>query len=132
MPRAAQTSDIHCRAEQGDAEAQYVLGVSYNTGKDTTQDYGAAARWFRKAAEQGHTPAMYSLGLLYQTGLGVPQDYVEAHKWLNLATSRASTDQQLTFASARDAVTKLMTPEQLADAQKRAREWLDAVESKKR
>jgi TPR repeat protein len=49
-------------AEQGDAQAQYNLGIMYDNGQDVPQDYTAAASWYRKAAEQGHAQAQFNLG----------------------------------------------------------------------
>ena len=68
-------------AEQGDAEAQYNLGVMYDQGYGVPQDYAEAMKWYRKAAEQGDAEAQHSLGYMYRNGLGVPQDYVLAHMW---------------------------------------------------
>jgi hypothetical protein len=53
----------------------------------------------------------------------VPQDYVEAHMWLNLAASRERGAFQKAYASERDSLTDQMTPAQIAEAQRRAREW---------
>jgi len=61
-------------AEQGDATAQFNLGVMYNFGQGVPQDYQEAVRWYRLAAEQGYAPAQFNLGFLYDKGLGVPQD----------------------------------------------------------
>lgn len=44
-------------AEEGDASAQYYLGVMYNKGKGVIQDDKEAAKWYRKAADQGHASA---------------------------------------------------------------------------
>ncbi len=52
-------------------------------------------------------------------GLGVTQDYVRAHKWFNIAAARGYAD----AAKSRDMVAKLMTPAQIAEAQRLAREW---------
>ena len=41
-------------AEQGDADAQDKLGVTYAGGEGVPQDYAEAVRWYRLAAEQGH------------------------------------------------------------------------------
>ncbi len=68
-------------AEQGDAEAQFGLGVMVANGRGTAQDYAAAARWFVKAAEQGNPAPYFYLGLLYENGLGVAKNYAEAAKW---------------------------------------------------
>jgi TPR repeat protein len=67
---------------------------------------------------------------MYYSGEGVPQDYVEAHKWRNLAASRASTEDRKRYADARDAVAAVMTPQQIADAQQRATDWLTAFEQR--
>jgi len=116
--------------EQGNADAQNDLGVSYANGQGVPEDYAQAVTWYRKAAEQGYADAQYNLGQLYGAGRGVPQDYVEAHKWRNLAASRASAENQKQYAETRDAVASLMTPTQIEAAQKLAREWLAAFEKR--
>jgi hypothetical protein len=55
---------------------------------------------------------------------------VSAHKWFNLAASRASAADQKGYAEFRDAVVKTLTPAQIADTQKVAREWLAASEQR--
>ena len=95
----------------------------YDTGLGVPQDAAEAVRWFRLAAEQGHARAQYSLGVMYGTGEGVPQDNVEAHMWLNLAASRLSGADRERSVGARDRVAELMTPADLSEAQRRAREW---------
>jgi hypothetical protein len=119
-------------ADQGDAAAQFVLGVMYDNGHGVPQDYTQAVSWSRKAADQGHADAMFNLGAMYYSGRGLPQDFVEALKWRSLAASRASADEQKAFADARDAVAKVMTPQQVAEAQKRASEWLAAFEERRK
>ncbi len=77
-----------CReaAEQGDADAQYKLGLMYAVlGEGVPQDRQEAAKWFRKAAEQGDAGAQLLLGAMYREGHGVPQDYREAVKWYRKA-----------------------------------------------
>jgi len=110
-------------ADQGDASSQLLLGGMYSEGTGVPQDRAEATRWYRKAADQGHADAQFLLGLMYDNGIGVPQDYMEAHVWLNLAASRASGDQQTEYANVRDLVAKKMTSQQIAEAQRRAREW---------
>ena len=68
------------------------------------------------------TPAdeLYRVGLIYAEGIGVEADIVSAHKWLNLAVARG-------WAPAKEARQELadrMTSEEIADAQKSAREWM--------
>ncbi len=118
-------------AEQSDAKAQIKLGVMYarcwvvtTKGKiieyrNVRPDQAEAVRWFRKAAEQGDTDAQYNLGIRYADGQGVTQDYVQAHMWYNLAAARGYKDAM----KIRALIAKLMTPAQIAEAQKLAREW---------
>jgi uncharacterized protein len=107
-------------AEQGDAWAQVQLGYMYDTGRGVPQDYAAAASWYRKAAEQGEAVVQARLGFMYAMGEGVPEDYVTAHMWLDLAAESGNKS----AAKGRDTLAaKMMTPEQIAEAQKLAREW---------
>ncbi|MGI9463633.1 MAG: tetratricopeptide repeat protein [Aestuariivirgaceae bacterium] len=108
-------------AAQGDARSQAQLGVMYENGKGVPQDYGTAATWFGKAADQGYGLAQNSLGLMYAIGQGVKRDYTQAHKWLNLAAAQEITDAR----ENRDAVAKLMTSDQITEAQRMARDWLN-------
>ncbi len=113
-------------AEQGYAAAQYNLGGMYGTGQGVPQDYAEAMRWYRLAAEQGHASAQSNLGDMYGTGRGVPQDYVQAHMWRDLATSRLTDEDRGVAVRGRDTLASLMTPAQLAEAQRLAREWDEA------
>ena len=111
-------------AEQGVAEAQLNLGNIYRKGRGVPQDYAEAVKWYSKAAEQGDAGAQYNLGLMYDNGLGVPQDAVQAHMWLNLAASKYPPGENRDRAVKNsDHVAKRMTPAQIAEAQKLAREW---------
>ena len=86
------------------------------------QDYAAVLG----SAELGDATAQYNLAVMYDNGRGVLQDYVQAHKWYNLAASRYARWEADVGASAarnRDRLTARMTPAQIAEAQKMAREW---------
>jgi hypothetical protein len=85
------------------------------------QSYDEAAGWYRQAADQGLPRAQYELGNMYERGEGVLQDYVRAHMWFNLA-SRGVDDRQNAINN-RDKLAQRMTPAQIAEAQKLAREW---------
>jgi len=61
----------------------------------------------------------FKLGVIYTNGDGVPQDYVEAHKWFNLAAATGYKD----AIKERGIVARKMTPAQIAEAQRLAREW---------
>ena len=115
-------------ADQGDAAAQFDLGLLYQSGRGVPQDETEAVRWHRLAADQGHAAAQVSLGFAYADGLGVPQDRVAAHMWLRLAAAQVSTANRDFYVEARDAVAEEMTAEQIAEAQRLAREWKPTVE----
>ncbi len=106
-------------AEGGDAEAQFNLGLIYDSGRGVPVDYAQAARWYRRAAKQGYAPAQYTLGLLYVGGYGVPRDYVQAYKWLQLA---AAQKHEYAIESRDDLVVR-MIPEELREAQWLVRVW---------
>lgn len=110
-------------AEQGDADSQYSLGIAYDNGRGVSQDYTMAAKWYRKAADQGHSKAQYNLGFIYGKGQGVPQDYVMAHMWFNLASVGLAGEDRERAVKNRDLTEFLMTPSQIAEAQRLAREW---------
>ena len=111
-------------AEQGHAAAQYDLGLMYASGLGVPQDYADAAKWYRKAADQGFATAMLSLGFMYTAGQGVPQDLVSAWVWFDRAASRYPPGPNRNEAArARNRVAAKMTPEQIAEAQRLAREW---------
>ena len=74
-PNLAETRSL---AEQGDAEAQFHLGVSYATGEGVPKDAVKAVEWMRKAAEQGYAEAQFNLGLMNKKGNGVPKEAEKA------------------------------------------------------
>ena len=113
-------------AEQGYAEGQFNLSLMYVNGRGVSQDYAQALVWYRKAAEQGYAAAQHNLGRMYETGRGVPQDNVEAHKWQDLAAARATGEDQKKFSDGRDELARSMTPDQIAEAGRRAQEWTEA------
>jgi uncharacterized protein len=82
-------------AEQGDASAQYNLGVMYEYGKGVPEDDAEAVKWFRLAAEQGDATAQTALGFRYEVGFGgVIQNYAEAIKWYRLAAKQGYANGQ--------------------------------------
>src|SRR5690606_20939646 len=72
-------------AEQGDAEAQTIVGEIYERGLGAEPNYEAAIEWYRRAAEQGYSRAQFNLGTLYEQGPGVPADRLEALNWYRRA-----------------------------------------------
>ena len=70
-------------------------------------------------ADKGNALAQFSLGFIYEKGLGMPQDYVRAHMWFSLAAAQGTKG----AAEWRDRLAARMSPAQITEAQKLAREW---------
>ena len=105
-------------ALKSDAVAQFNLGLMYENGQGAAQDYAEAARWYKLAAAQGNTGAQFNLGVMYEKGRGVVQDHTRAHMWSNLAAVSGNTS----AVKNRDVFAAKMTPQQIGEAQKMARE----------
>jgi len=82
----------------------------------------------RKDAERGDPAAQYRLGLAYRDGIGEAKDVIEAYRWVSLAAARATAEQSAEFAVTRDRLVASMTLAQIAEAQKRARTWIEGFE----
>jgi TPR repeat protein len=103
----------------------------YSEGHGVPQDFIKAAKLFRLAADRGDAQAQYNLGLSYAKGETGAKgetrepDNVSAYMWLNLAAANfpASDSRRSAAVTSRDVVANKMTPEQISEAQKLAREW---------
>ena len=87
------------------------------------QDSAEAMRWYRLAAEQEYVIAQYNLGVMYFNDRGVTQGFVQAHMWSNLAASRMTGETRENAVRLRDLAGDELTPDQIAEAQRLAREW---------
>ncbi len=95
--------------------------AGFQAGKEAYYrgDYDTALKEWRPLAEQGFARAQSNLAKMYRRGEGVPQDDVLAHMWFNLAAAQGHEDAR----KFRDKLAGRMTPAQLAEAQRLAREW---------
>ncbi len=82
------------RADQGDADAQFGLGIKYANSAGAGLDYVQAAQWYRKAADQSHPLAQFNLGMMYAKGQGMPLDDVEAVIWIRKAAHQGDAGAQ--------------------------------------
>ena len=85
-------------AEQGDAPAQYHLGMLYHKGRGVPQDDVQARKWYAKAAAQGLAKAQFGLGTLYFNGEGGAKDYQQALRWFRLAANQGEALAQTKLA----------------------------------
>jgi TPR repeat protein len=114
-------------AEQGHAASQEMLGLSYSEGIGVEQNYKEGVKWFCRAAEQGDASAQYSLAVAYGNGNGVIEDYVEAYKWTLLAGMNGMDSNSI--ADSKRWLKYRMSPEQVVEAQKLAKEFVARKES---
>ena len=74
-------------AEEGDAEAQFNLGILYDLGQGVAQSKVRAATWYRRSAEQGFAAAQYNLAVMFANGEGIPRNNVLAYALFDLAAA---------------------------------------------
>lgn len=103
-------------AENGSILAINNLGIMHQMGQGVAQNYKEALKFFHMAADMGFDIAQYNLAVMHYNGLGVPKDHIEAYMWFNLAASQGNTD----AVKSRDAIEKIMSPEQVAEGQRRS------------
>jgi uncharacterized protein len=115
-------------AEQGHLAAQSKLGQMYHEGKDVARDDSEALKWIGKAAEEGVLKAQEYLGQMYDT----EQDCVHAYMWLTVSVDGSVNKVDLSKAATRlrGSILKKMTPEQIEEAQRLAKEWESAYVKK--
>ena len=122
------TGELHAQGERGDASAQLTLGFMYDRGQRVPQQSATAAFWYGRAADQGHADAQFNLGRMYANGDGVPRDSIEAHMWYDLSAAQLSGEEREKLVRFSDAIAERMTAEQIAEAQRLAREWTPTPE----
>ncbi len=83
-------------AEDGNAYAQYNLGMMYEDGLGVAQSDTEAAKWYRKSAEQGHARGQFVVGLMHENGFGgVAQSDTEAAKWYRKSAKQGEAYAQI-------------------------------------
>ncbi len=105
-------------AEQGDADAQWQLGLRYHNGEDLPHDDAQAMQWFLRAAEQGVVSAQSTVGAYYWAGRGVPEDLSNAYFWSTIANAQGdeASKIRLEVLASRMTRSQITTARQQADA----------------
>ena len=93
----------------------------YSRGEGVPEDDAEAVRWYRLAAEQRNALAQTNLGFMYAYGDGVPEDLVFAYMWFDLSVAQGNE----TARGNKDIIERMMTRGQIAEAQRRSREWIE-------
>lgn len=94
----------------------------YNKGRGVTINEREAAKWFQLAAEQGDAAAQFNLGALYGMGRGVTQDNLRAFMWSDIAAQKLKGEQGRQAAENREITARILSAEQVAQAEEMARQ----------
>lgn len=99
--------------------AQYLLGLFYEKGVGTSQNFSQAAHWYNLAARGGYIDAQYNLAGLYIEGRGVEKDWISALSWLWIAKAQgdSASEQSIKILEAQ------MDKEQIHQARSIAKHW---------
>ncbi|MBX3387726.1 MAG: SEL1-like repeat protein [Phycisphaeraceae bacterium] len=99
-PKSESIEQIRRRAESGDVESQFQLGLAYQYGDGVPQNTTEAIKWITRSAERGNAEAQSTLGWIHSRGDGVPQNTAEAIKWWTRAADQGNVEEQNLLATA--------------------------------
>ena len=119
-PQPKPLPELRKLADQGDADAQWQMGVRYHNGDDVPHDDAQAMQWFQRAAEQGNVAAQSALGSYYWAGRGVPEDLSQAYFWSEIALAGGDENSK----SRLEGLASQMTQAQVSAARQQAEAWI--------
>ncbi len=119
-PPPRSIADLETLANQGDADAQWQLGLRYHNGEGIAQSDSQAMLWFQMAAEQGHVTAQSALGAYYWVGRGVPRDLSKSYFWSEIAMVQGDDISK----SRLEGLSSQMTQAQVSAARQQAEVWI--------
>jgi len=90
--------EVSIKANEGNAEAQFDLGLHYANGDGVNQNFQQAFKWVKKAADQDLPMAQLLLGGLYVTGRGVEKDEGTGISYVKKAAKNGLLEAQLALA----------------------------------
>ena len=99
-------------AEEGDLNAQFLVGEMYFKGLGTDRDFAKAFDWYFKAAQSGHAQAQANIGSMIALGLEQTRNMSTAYYWLILSAIWTDTDLKTSAYNALSDVAPLLTPEE--------------------
>ncbi len=114
------------KAEQGDAEAQRVVGVYYDSGNVLERDYDKAIYWYTKAAKQGNFKSQYRLGIIYSK---IKPDIQKSYMWFEVAVA-CGLPVDFPLREYMDSLTAQLTPSQIRAAKNNAQQIINAIKQK--
>jgi hypothetical protein len=118
--QAKSLPELRKLADQGDADAQWLMGVRYHDGEGVPQDDAQAMQWFLRAAEQGNVAAQRALGAYYWRQRGDPEDLSKAYFWSAIAMAQGDEISK----SRIEGLASQMTQAQVSAARQQADAWI--------
>ncbi len=109
-------------AYEGDAEAQYRLGLMFLHGTGVVVSTQEAVYWLSRAAEQGEPRAQYLLGAIYLSGKGLTSNREHGLEWWRAAAHNGNVAAQYGVGTAY--LYGAGVPQNSAEARK----WLTAAQ----
>jgi len=106
------------KAQNGEAEAQFNLGVAFSEGNGVVKNSIEAVKWYQKSAAQGYAAAQYNLSWMYMNGVGVATNNAEAIRWLREAANGGLSKAQMALGGL------LFIGEKIPKNDKEAVKWL--------
>jgi hypothetical protein len=126
-PRPKSLPELRKLADQGDAEAQWQMGVRFHNAEGVPHDDAQAMQWFQRAAEQGHVTAQSALGAYYFAARGVPKDLSKAYFWSVIAMAQGDEISKGRL----ELLASQMTHAQVYAARQQAEAWIHQHNSAK-
>jgi hypothetical protein len=126
-PRPKSLAELRKLADQGDAEAQWQMGVRFHNAEGVPHDDAQAMQWFQRAAEQGHVTAQSALGAYYFAARGVPKDLSKAYFWSVIAMAQGDEISKGRL----ELLASQMTHAQVYAARQQAEAWIHQHNSAK-
>ncbi|HXR47899.1 MAG TPA: tetratricopeptide repeat protein [Candidatus Limnocylindrales bacterium] len=111
------------KADYGDAEVQFGMGLKFATDTGAAQDYGQAAEWYHKAAEQNHSLAQFNLGVMYAQGQGVARDAAQSAAWFGKAAKLGDAGAQFHLGDSCQRASFKQAPAEASESRIEAYKW---------
>jgi len=112
-------------ANAGDVQGVFMMGVVYEGGIGQPRNIAEAFKWYKKSADRGFYAGILKVANMYGKGQGAAKDNAAAYLWYAIAELRAPKDSNDRFELpiVKDKLSTLLTKEQVADAERRAKAW---------
>jgi len=127
-PQTAGLETLETRAGNGDAEAQFKLGLKHANSLETAR-YLQAVQWYRKAADQDHSLAQFNLGMMHAKGHGVSKDDAEAAAWFQKAARQGDAAAQFNLGKSHHRASISGPPADASESRIEAYKWFQLAEA---